>query len=360
MPVYNAFGDSITAGSDASIHANDYVSLLAAHYGWPIANHGVGGAMVPDQAGLVFATSPCIGDVSTVWLGTNEKNWYGDVIARQPIFQMGHLALLMQLGIEQSAKTMGQSMATFGTWADIGPTIDPNGIYTSANGAACYANPVGRHVVVSGWWNTTPGSQFYVDIDGRLYGPFSGQTPGGFNPTQNAAVNYGPFALVFTDLPSAGPHPMHIVNTSANGIDVFVSYVAGLNGPGPVHPLVATANVYNYTALGDQQQGTNPARNGRFSSLIQYNVAICRRLGLNVVMADVQGVMTDADISPVDNLHPIDSGHAKIFTEFQQAIDGYVMPTDILAKVSVPTFCGLTYIEGGHLTMSSDGLELGS
>lgn len=363
---YNAFGDSITLGVGASDYvapnpspAKAYVPLLAAHYGWSIANHGHGGDMVPDQAGYAFNTSPAIGDVSTVWLGTNEKNWYGDVVARQPIFQMGHLALLLQLGIEQPAKITGQSMTLSGSWGNLGPSIDPHGVYSSTNGSTAYATPSGRHIVLVGWWNAAYSGQFTVTIDDRTFGPFAATPDGAFAPSQY--IGYGPFALAFTDLPSSGPHNVTITVSSATSASnvVYISFVAGLNGPGATHPKVVTANLYNYTAAADAGEGTNPARNGRYSSLIQRNVAICQRLGLNVALADVAATLTAADLSSADGLHPADSGYAKIATAFESAIDGYVIPADQLAQMSMPTFIGRTYVEGGHFSMTTGKLELG-
>lgn len=363
---YNAFGDSITLGADASDFvapnpspAKGYVPLLSTHYGWTINNYGHSGDMVPDQASYAFAKSPSVGDVSILWLGTNEKNWYHDVIARQPIFQMGHLALLLQLGIEQSSKIVGQSMSLSSGWGNIGPSIDPHGIWSATNNSTASAAPSGRHVVLVGWWNTAYTGQFTVTIDGRAFGPFSSTPDGGFAPSQN--IGYGPFALVFTDLPSVGPHNVTITVSSATGTNnvVCISFIAGLNGPGTPHPKVVTANLYNYTAAGDAAQGTNPARNGRFSSLVQRNVAIAQRLGLNVALADVASTLTVADLSPVDGLHPIDSGHAKIAAAFEAAIDGYVIPADQLAQISVPTFIGRSYVEGGHFSMTTGNLELG-
>ncbi|MBR0695940.1 SGNH/GDSL hydrolase family protein [Bradyrhizobium lablabi] len=324
-------GDSITAGSGASDFngtispAKGFAPLLAAHYGWSINNVGRSGNAVADQADECFAVTPGSGSVYTVFLGTNDKIENSSESAnREANTGGGHLALLLQLATKQdSNKIRGDAMTVLaGSWSSIGPSIDAHGVFSSTNGSVLEAVVTGTHVVLVGWWNRVQPGQFDVSIDKRNIGSFSALPFGSEN--LSIGLDFGPFALVFSDL-AIGKHTIRIAVSSATGANnvVRISFVAGLSGTvDHTNPLVAVGNLHEFTDAGNTAQGVSFGRNERFNSLIISNIAICQKLGLNVVPVEIYGGINAAVDCPSDGVHPNDGGHAKLRDLFITAIDG--------------------------------------
>lgn len=359
-------GDSITAGSGASDFngtispAKGYAPLLAAHYGWALNNTGRSGEAVSDQGNESFAQTPARGSVYTLFLGTNDKILNAaDNLNREINTASGHLAELLQLAIRQDAnKVRGQSMTVLaGSWSNLTSGTDAHGVASSTNGSALEAVVEGRHVVLVGWWNALQTGQFAVSIDLKSVGTFNA-TPFGSQTLGNGGVEYGPFALVFSDLPK-GKHKVRIAVTSATDAAkvVRVSFVAGLDGVvDHTNPLVAVGNLHEFTDAGNTAQGVTYGRNERLNNIIAGNIAICQKLGLNVVPVEVYDTLDPATDCPTDGIHPNDAGHVKLKNAFVAAIDGSWSsykdrnPSEF-AKAAFVTFRGHPYGNGQSLTM---------
>lgn len=363
-------GDSITAGSGASDFngtispAKGYAPLLAAHYGWTLNNTGVSGNYVADQGDEAFAQTPATGSVYTVFLGTNDKLG-GSVDAteqtqRELNSASGHLALLLQLAIKQNAnKVRGQEMTVLsGSWSNLGPTVDPHGVASSTNGSALEAVVQGRHVVLVGWWNAVQSGKFAVSINYKNIGTFDA-TPFGARTVGKDGREYGPFALVLSDL-AKGTHKVRIAVTSttnANNV-VRVSFIAGLDGiVDHTNPLVAVGNLHRFTDAADTANGIAFGRNERLNNLIGSNIAICQKLGLNVVPVELYEKIDPAVDCPLDGIHPNDAGYVKFKDAFVAAIDGAwsdyraAYPSEF-AKAAFVTFRGHPYADLQTLKMN--------
>nr|WP_249808318.1 MULTISPECIES: SGNH/GDSL hydrolase family protein [unclassified Bradyrhizobium] len=359
-------GDSITAGSGASDFngtispAKGFAPLLAAHYGWTLNNTGHSGDAASDQGNESFSVAPARGSVSTLFLGTNDKILNAsDHLNREINTASGHLAELLQLGIKQDVnKVRGQSMTVLaGSWANLTSGTDPNGVYSSTNGSVLEAVVRGRHVVLVGWWNAFQSGQFVVSIDLKVVGAFNA-TPFGAETLGNGGVEYGPFALVFSDLPK-GEHRVRVAVTSATDPAkvVRISFVAGLDGVvDHTNPLVAVGNLHDFTDAANTTQGVTYGRNGRLNNLIASNIAICQKLGLNVVPVEIYDTINAATDCPLDGIHPNDAGHVKLKDAFVAAIDGAwssyrdTNPSEF-AKAAFLAFRGHPYADGQSLTM---------
>lgn len=360
-------GDSITAGSGASDFngtispAKGYAPLLAAHYGWTLNNTGHSGEAVSDQGNESFAQTPARGSVYTVFLGTNDKILNSaDNLNREINTASGHLAMLLQLAIKQDAnKVRGQSMTVLaGSWSNLTSGTDPNGVHSSTNGSALEAVVEGRHVVLVGWWNALQTGQFVVSVDFKVVGTFNA-TPFGSQTLGNGGVEYGPFALVFSDLPK-GRHRVRIVVSSATDAAkvVRISFAAGLDGVvDHTNPLVAVGNLHAFTDAGDTAQGVTYGRNERLNNLIAGNIALCQKLGLNVVPVEVYDTIDASTDCPLDGIHPDDAGHVKLKNAFVAAIDGSwssyqaAYPSEF-AKAAFVTFRGHPYADLQTLKMN--------
>ncbi len=355
----NTFGDSITAGTGASIPANDYISLLSEFTGWSFKNNAVGYSMVPDQAPYVFATNIYSNSISTLMLGTNDQYHYGIDSTRLAVYKTGHEALLAYLAIPASQKILGgsPSVTYTGSWAPASWI----GMYTQANGATATFTVTGTSVLIGTKQGAAYTGTYSITIDGTNEGTFSSVCPSLNTILGNT---FGPKLQIFSGL-SDGAHTVVLTKLDANPY-LFFDWAAGVGGSGVAgSSVVYVSNIYHMSAAAYASLGGSSANTDSYNAAIASNVSTLSALGLHVILSDCSTPMNTAtDLAP-EGLHPNDAGHQVIATAFEAVVNtslgGLFVHNDNLNSSSTYNNGLLTTIKNTNSgPAAAVGLQLGN
>ena len=326
-PSQQLFGDSITYGVGASAPANDYAQLLAAAKSWTnVTNSAVDGDQAWDQATHVIPKVVAQGDVSTLLIGTNDFRTYQSDASKRHEWQWAHQALAAWLAIPDADKVKPAGMTLFGaTWDTGGAYIGSARSYAAAETAAATVH--GRTAYL---WTIAQGgntSTYKVTVDGRAYGTFS-TAPAASMTTING-IAYGSRLHRFSGL-GDGPHTIVVTTVSADGSNpVYVTAAAGSSG---IHatsgPTVVVGTIYRFTSAGYGTYGGSDAINRQYNAVVVSNVRQLQEDGLNVALADVEGVIDPSTDLASDGVHPNDNGHRKVADAFVEALAVYPYPRE--------------------------------
>lgn len=314
---YDAYGDSITAGYDASVPANAYVNLLGSALGLTTTNHGVSGSEAIDQEPAIYAqnVSATGSQLFTYMIGMNDGTFLGS--AGLTNYSLMHEAELAWLAIPASNKTVGQNTTNItyaGTWAATsaywGGTMS---MQSSTNGSTATYTDFGPTLYLAYGIDQNSTGTFSVTVDGVLYGNYVA-TGIGQTLVSNLGASHGSALLRMTGL-SNTTHTVVLTVTSATSSSATVWFdwyarPGGANffgGPqviaGGVTRRSTTDNVQIYTTQAIQ------------------DVSRLASDGLNIAYADTPDYINTATDIISDGTHPNDTGEVHIFNAFWAAIN---------------------------------------
>lgn len=306
----HGFGDSITEGAGASSPANSYVGKLGAAMGVTIDDAAVSTSMVIDQTPALYARTISHGDKSIVMFGANDQAKYGTDPAKRGYFIDGLRAFCARLGsVTTPINTASATLS--GAWSN-GYAFGCYG--ASAPGAKAAFTVTGGTIILGMLRQYNNSAIFSVMIDGLAKGEFS---VGGDVRTILGSA-YGAMAMAFPCLGS-GSHIVEINVLSANSANVvFLHWFSGCepNSGQVVLGNIPHALAYTYGGSAENVDAYNADLAALALEMSSY--------GLNVSLVDVCGALVPSDMH--DNVHPADSGHAKIFSLFYSALVGVVAP----------------------------------
>lgn len=288
----HVFGDSIAAGMAASIPAKSFAGLLAPQF--PVlAKHGVSTAMIVDQWDIVQAVTIDPGDTSIIFVGTNDQACYDTNVAKRGYFIDAQRATAVRLSAEWKPATPG-NVSFVGTWTSV-YAWGSYGSATPGNTASFVAE--GTHVVLGMVRQKDNTGTYRVRIAGVDQGVFQM----GGDVTTLLGRSYGPRALSFATSPGDLVE-VSVVTADSSNVVMF----QWLSSFAPKAKVVICNIPYavNYT------YGGSDANVDAYNTALATEVAALSSFGLDVSLADVRSVLTDADM--YDNVHPNDSGHQKI------------------------------------------------
>jgi Cu/Ag efflux protein CusF len=330
---YQAFGDSITAGSGASTSANRYVNLVAAEKGWTLTNYGVGGARLNDHyimdAILNISTS-YTGNYSLM-CGTNNYHRDTDDKAYQASFREGLMACVAWLAIPNAYKQTGLNRTSeTGTW-----TANDSALYNSGmgknstvNGSTITFHAQGSTVYVAYIKTASGGAEFKVTVDGFDVATVS--AVGSVDPRSVDSSTYQESLIRIPNL-SDRDHTVVITVTSSTSSSnrVFIDWVAGNGFPAQKSgPNVWVGDVLMATDASYTLSGGSDDIVGQYNSLVYSVTSDLARDGLRVTLVDsVNSVNVDSELA-ADGVHPNDAGHAKLATAFLTSMSSITKTND--------------------------------
>ena len=321
--VYSAFGDSITAGIGATTEANRYVNRVASFYAIGKNNYGVIGDMACDEfphvLGPAIATHLNKPAFYSNMIGTNDaiKRGAGDYEAN---FKSCLAATLAWLATPQEAMVLPGSAALVGTggWsaaaADYYAATGPN--YDRTTAAIAPAGSAGTLTTtvtttgapIYGWYiiddNAAANACFTVTVDGADKGTFCARQATPLRTEHGASTSS---VALFRIPVSAGAH-LVVASTSTGGVALVALGSLPLASSWSA-PLILSNDV--------PAQNANSAL-APVSAQLAYNadVAAVETMlnadGVGILHVPTRAVMTSDPANFSDQVHPNDTGMAKL------------------------------------------------
>lgn len=323
---YAALGDSITAGTGASVPANNYVSRMAAAVGAGYAdNEGVGGSMACDVARnksfSLYNPTDQGNALFTFMIGTNDAN-HG-TSTYEPVSTLCRRAVETWLGTSSTHKYTGASFGTPPTNWSNDTTFAPNltGIQSTTNGAP------------STWPITTTGGPIFVwyriiDGDGgtatcstdsgtvlNIQG-FTSPAIATLNGITNAVAMGMITGATGTNAAPVAHNVLCTVTSATNALNVVSILAVGTTGPSDAkNPSGVFVGGTPYE-LADANGTATAAYNADALS----DVTTLAPLGVNLSFVDIRACLKGTSVEMFDTLHPNDLGHQHLFNCFYSAI----------------------------------------
>lgn len=330
------FGDSISnPGVAASPASSAYVPLLASALQTAFTNNAASGAQAADMAIKAQGSALGASEIAVVQIGTNDQWRYNSNTTKQAYYHAFLSHIISQLAAPGRVRGIDSGMQFSGTWTKSVPTWSvghwSNTLGSSAtcqvSGTAVYVSTILQADVSSG----PVGGKADVYIDGVKVGTIGSQGTG--MTTQNGS-SYAPAMYRFGGL-SAGTHTVEVrMITNISG-STGVFYLENITGSDQlVKPHVYVGNIPRFSATGYSQKGGSETTTAQFNAIVGDVVQSLSDDGLNVHLVDVESVVNPAADLDTDGVHPINSGHSKMYSTYYVSIAGGLIYT------SVPTYIG--------------------
>lgn len=325
---FEAFGDSITVGQNATSNPKEYVNLLADFYNKAVVNSAVSGRGIFESAKNHYANVDVDSTIfSIVMAGFNDVRRGGSNVKTTAKIINGYRAIIANQFMESyiPASTVSSQITTSGTWITYGGGIAVGaktalGAYTVDNGGYIEYTFNGTNVVIgliAGDGVTEIHGDFTISIDGVSQGSFTenNQTDGisdGSNDNARSAM-----AIIFKELTDE-EHTIRLTSTTSNAF--IVDYFGQLKDPKFCNPILllhspkmdsigyATApNLANDTIIN--------TLNGNISDLLNYFP-----VGYPIFIAETNSYYDITNGLDSDHIHPNDIGHDQIFKAAKYAL----------------------------------------
>ena len=313
------YGNSISAGTGATVVTNGYAFILARQIGGQFLNYANSGDQVADLTyRWQFPTSNPIGggaDPTTISeIGTNDVTQYGSNVNKQTIFKRCELASLSWAGLPLASKKLGQAFTLSG-FAATDSIQKGLAIKSTTNGntaTTTITTQASSYIYV--WYLIRDGNlgSFTFSIDGTLQTDnYNGTTTiynygdnGATIATQNgytSAIACNRFAVS-----SAGSHTVVITNNSTTGQNVTILGIG-------TNPATSSLNPTVISVTPNHQNNANDSLSGVYSQFVTNTVTTLQGDGLNIILANTRSALgTNYATYYADAIHPNNAGHAKM------------------------------------------------
>lgn len=327
-------GDSITESAD--FPTTNWVEQMGAALGLTPDNLAEGGDELGDQAGFAMSQLPALGDLFTFGIGTNDVQPSSATnVQKRWLFAQGHLAVLMHLAtpVAYPERIAATAMTTAaGTWTALGSQYEGTAAFTSNNGAVKRGTVFGSTVAVFVWLNDSLDGEFTVLIDDETFGPFPAQPTalsGGASVITADGETFFPAVMLFDGL-APKDHVVSVANTGAEGKIIVLGKIAGYDGSAVNGPPVLVGNLYDRGPTGWATGAAGvEERTAYANQIIEENVAICNRLGLERVrLWNWAGTINSLSMLKADELHPDQDGHDALFASGMRTLRQVLIPAD--------------------------------
>lgn len=315
---YDAFGDSITYGQNASIPANDYVSLIGVALGLTPTNHGSSGSQAADQFDYIYpmTVSSTAAQLLTYMIGTNDNWIYAQLPNKEANFNLFDQAAIAFLAIPAGNKALGQSSGVTytGTWTASGYYGGATSEVSTVIGSTATFSFYGPVGYLAYTMQDANGGTFTVAVDGGTAVAYSAVGTGGAAILTNHSRTYGSALLRFAGL-TYSQHTVVMTVTSSTGAgnQVWFDWGAGALGNNfAAGPSVVVGGVPRQNPSLNHADSTTQG----YSAMVKNNVAVLAADGLNVTYADTPSYLSVANISLIDGVHPNDAGYAQLTQAF--------------------------------------------
>ncbi len=325
-------GDSITESSD--FPTTNWVEQMGAALGLTPDNMAEGGDQLGDQAPFAMRQLPAAGDLFTFCIGTNDAQQTNATdVPRRWLFAQGHLAVMMHLAtpVGYSERVTAADMTTAaGTWTALNPDYEGTARFTNNNGAVKRGTVFGSTVAVFVWLNDALDGEFTISIDDETFGPFPAlptTLSGGSPVITDDGETYFPAVMIFDGL-APKDHLVSVANTAVEGKYIVLGKIAGFDGSPIDGPVVLVGNLYDRGPAGWATGGAGvEERTGLMNQIMEDNVAICQRLGLQRVRFwNWSSTITSLSMLKADELHPDQDGHDAFFASGMATLRNVLFP----------------------------------
>jgi len=318
----SGFGDSITAGLQASDAQHRFLNLVAnnskiAPKYWSIDNQGANGKEAADiAASYVYPDSVATLGKSLGLMGYNDMRHWGTDATAETEFEKILYVIAAWNSIPHANKKTGQGsgMTCSGTWANTSVYGGALSKYASTQNDYVEFTVSGTVVYIGLTALYTSGGSYSITVD--TVEKATGNCT--FTKAPVSGLTYTPFLERIAGL-SDSNHTVRVTVTSATG-NVYFDWAAG-NENTTNFFLGNCLHMNNYTVVGA------PWASGSDTAVDQYNATISGvastllddGLKVHYVDADVYyNLSTDVG---ADGIHPNDSGHGHIADAFIDTID---------------------------------------
>jgi hypothetical protein len=319
---FNAFGDSITYGSESS---EAYPSVIATLTGMTASNYALSGTQAADIDTIVYGQPVTASSVSMVMIGTNDQWHSGINYLKLADFRSTLLAELAYLAIPDAQKYWADSpsMTLAGTWFQgIGAYPHSMTTTTAESTASFVLNGTAIYIAVIVEDSQT--GQFSLTVDGNSYGTI--------NCYGQAAIstNLGKsYTTCLTRVAGLLDIPHSVVLTFIGGSYGNLAWVAGSGGVNAATgPLVYSLSIPLMGAAGYSSLGGSIANSAAYNGAIQTCARTLASDGLDVAFVDVTPYLNQTTDLNVDGLHPTTGGQAKIANAAVVVMNDNLYPRD--------------------------------
>jgi hypothetical protein len=306
VPMFSAFGDSITLGDSASTPDLSYTSLIAKATGLGVNNLGIPDAELADMYFTVYRATVIPSTLSIALLGYNDMKHFGDDKDALTCFERNLYSYVVKLATLTSSLKYGQdaSIVYTGIWADGDAGWGNYVKYTNEAGATATFSVTGSIIYIDNIQGRGNTMGVKVEIDGIDRGTFNGSI---FKPTiagKLAGRTLAPYLLRFAGLANT-THTVVLTVTAGKGY-MWLNWVAATDGKIKDSPYVYIGNCL-------------PSK-GNDSAVASYNAVIANCVktlagdGLRVILVDASAsINSETDLSLG---YPNDFGHRHIADAF--------------------------------------------
>ncbi|CAM6006426.1 unnamed protein product, partial [Sphagnum balticum] len=343
---HTAFGDSITAGTGASITNTDYVNDLTRIENSVPSNFGVAGNISCDQSGTMVNTSPTYANnpIMTEMIGTNDAN---NGVSQTLIFEPCWLGGVTWVTIANSQKIFSATQT--GSWSNFG-----SGYYSTTNGSTLTYSitTTGGPIYLWDHIDSTWGSgAFSLTIDGTSEGSFSSY-PAAFTGSGN---NNGLAGYRFPV--SSGTHTVvATVTSSTSSSNIVGIYGVGTAPPSSQIKYLMPPRIF-VGGVPRQQGDANSSTTAAYNSDVVTMASELAGDGLNVVFVNIRATLCSQLISGncagpsgaydmANSLHPNDQGHLELAQAFSAAEQVVPSSGPLVGYTTAPT-CTVTAPSSG-------------
>lgn len=309
------YGDSFTAGNNASPIDSCYANRLASYLTNFLVNRGVGGSYTSSAWGSLKADKASgINETVTLMSGVND---YRGQTHQHPIFTLTYIGYLKSAITLQFLKSYvyatSSSVIKTGTW-DSSTTDLVSGLHskylTSSTNNSTASYTFTDSTVVLG----TFGSNGYAIVSGHFDVSIDGVYKGRYFFGAYGTGGYTPQTLIFRGLTNTS-HTIVVTKVGTNKI--ALDYFGHLKNVSNCKPIIIGElpnwNKADYT----NYLGSN------FFSYINYQVCTIRGdfYGYPVAIVPVNTYLNPETDIDTDNVHPTNQGHRHIYDAFKSMIN---------------------------------------
>jgi len=355
-------GDSITAGTGASVYTNDYASQLAAHLNAHLDDPAIGGSLAADVTFQQTFQQPCQpawgNGLNTLLIGTNAANTKG-VGAYEQVEAAARQAIIAWMTVPCSSWVLpgSSNVVTFGTYTINSyfanfPLVET---ITQGSGTTWTVTTTGGPIFILYQQSDSDNGTESVTIDGIAA---AGLTTAAGVPiaTQNGGT--GLIALARYSV-AAGTHTITLTQTSST----VSSYLTGgfrVGAVGTTPQVVGHLPPALYVGgVPRQENDAKSAITAQYDADVRADVASFAALGLKVFYVPVRLFFHSTPAEMFDLVHPDDLGHSEIDAAFESVIPW--IPNNPPCTTPAGTFTTYTNVrsdcaiamQGGTLTLST-------
>lgn len=305
------YGDSYSVGTGASA-GQGFIDRLQSYFGATEDNRALAGNQITAMTEQHRTAEPVKNDVTVYLSGVNDERNIGMDTTKQNAFKtaLEHIAAFMS--IPHANKIFHGDMTRVGSWTFQDATREA--YFATASGATCEGNVVGSTVYLGFYQRLSDRGTCDIYVDDVL-------KISGYDTSNSFSAETGGDTILGLARITGLSEGTHTVKVEVNGDGVIQPYWFGGCTPGDSTAQVRLMGCTRLPVAGYSASANSDFNNG--SDAAADALAVKTREVVDMLSADGLDVhyvspptMIDPDDWSGDNIHPNDSGHGKIYSNF--------------------------------------------